>query len=889
MAKSGDRKLQEQVLEILLGVPETENTSVHEDMVEIANLLPIDLAEKCVPAMIGFVGPPYPSLLPRKLGAFAATLARGGRVEAALAIVETLFGSDPDPRSSSEEKKEDILFAPRPVPKVRDWDLGEIREKFLPDVVEAGGVRALHVLIGLLDRALQLSRKADEGTNREDYSYIWRPTITEDRDETDLTNQLVSAVRDAAESIVRSSTDLLEDVVTELAAPKFQVLERIALYVLRIPGRGSSALLTTWVDDEARFQDHGLRVEYDLLLESRFGELPEETQKQLLAWMVNPEGEEGWRARFEEVTKTPPTPEEVERWRRSAILDRLRPVRALLPEEWRSRYQEYVEDAGEPRSSAERRGVRTWVGPTSPRTADDLRAMSVEGIVGYLKSWEPSGRPMEPSPEGLGRALSETVEADPARFAQEAERFEGMDPTYVRSLVQGLEMAVRAKRDFPWEPVIRLLLWIVEQPRDHADRKDREYFDLDPGWGWTRRAIASLLDDGLSQTHGAIPLGCAAQIWAILQVLCADPDPTPEHEIRFGGSNSDPATLAINSTRSEALSAVIRFARWLQSATTPEGGGGEMSVPVAWGEIRELLERHLDTSIDPSLAVRSVYGRAFPQLIGLDEGWASGIASAVFPLPEADRKYWDASWESFLAFNHPHRRLLEVLHRQYEHAVSILGTVDESVRHIQDPEERLGEHLAALYLWGALGPPPAGLFGKFLSEAPGEARRHALAFLGRGLRDAPGSFDQDMQERLRTLWEWRLSVEPTAEDDAGDREIELGAFAEWFVSRRFDDDWSYRTLVESLKEGALIEFAHPVVERLAADSEARPADTLSCLELLLESEKDAWLAIGSEEPIRAIINGVKRSGDQDLVKRANELVSRLIARGHRKYRDLIQE
>ena len=36
------------------------------------------------------------------------------------------------------------------------------------------------------------------------------------------------------------------------------------------------------------------------------------------------------------------------------------------------------------------------------------------------------------------------------------------------------------------------------------------------------------------------------------------------HEQRYGGSNMDPATLSINTTRGETMHAVIRYALWVR-------------------------------------------------------------------------------------------------------------------------------------------------------------------------------------------------------------------------------------------------------------------------------------------------------------------------------------
>jgi len=94
-------------------------------------------------------------------------------------------------------------------------------------------------------------------------------------------------------------------------------------------------------------------------------------------------------------------------------------------------------------------------------------------------------------------------------------------------------------------------------------------------------------------------------VWHILKLLTEDPDPTPEHEARYGGSNMDPATLSINTTRGEAMHAVVSYALWVRrhidsqadAEDQPRRGFDEMP------EVREVLDAHLNVAQEPSPAI----------------------------------------------------------------------------------------------------------------------------------------------------------------------------------------------------------------------------------------------------------------------------------------------
>jgi hypothetical protein len=118
--------------------------------------------------------------------------------------------------------------------------------------------------------------------------------------------------------------------------------------------------------------------------------------------------------------------------------DRLAPLVNDLPQDWSQRYADLVEAVGPPSEEEDVRSA-TWVGLTSPKSAEELRELTMDQLVNYLGSWVPSGRsPMEASVAGLGQQLGALVVSEPERFSAEAEKFEGLDPTYVRGLLQAL-------------------------------------------------------------------------------------------------------------------------------------------------------------------------------------------------------------------------------------------------------------------------------------------------------------------------------------------------------------------------------------------------------------------------------------------------------------------
>jgi len=888
----------ETVLEVALQIPSTENVRVHEDLVDAVLEMPAHLAAKLVPKAKKWIELPYQLLLPEKLGTLMGHLAKGGQVKAALDLARSLLAVLPDPRATEKTGGEETYQLP-PEPRARFdvWEYKEILEKNMPEVVAAAGEKALTLLCDLLDSAIRLSQRNEKDTGLEDYSYIWRPAI-EDHEQNHphgLRDFLVTAVRDAAEQIAGVDPFQVHALVEMLEQRPWLVFQRIALHLLRICPTEVQALIAERLTDRSRFDEPGLWRAYALLAQKYFDQLSPDDQKAILGWIeAGPDLVELQGMREESASKHL-TDEEIKRSAKYWRLERLAPFRDALPPEWKRRYDEWVAELGEPKHPEFVSYSEGWVGPTSPKSIDDLHSMSVEEIIAFLKTWQSSGGFTDPSPEGLGRELTVLVTSEPERFAVNAARFQGLDPTYVRAFLSGLRDAAKEKRAFPWPPVLKLCLWVMQQQREIPGRKS-QYADLDPGWVWTRKTIASLLAAGFEANPAVgIPFDLRSFAWEVLRSITDDLEPTQDYEARYGGSNMDPATLSINTTRGEAMHAVVRYALWVRRHLGNEPDGKERLERgfAEMPEVREVLEAHLDPNQDSSLAIRSVYGQWFPWLVLLDRTWAAAYVSKVFPRDDSLSDLRNAAWESYIIFCEPYSNIFEVLHDEYKQAIERLGTGSTQRRHLANPEERLAEHLMILYGRGRLAlDEPDGLLPRFYAKASDALCGYAFATEGRRLYNTKGAVPSEILARLRALWEQRFNV-AQADTSPSSHAAELAAFGWWFASAKFDDTWALDQLTQVLKltpseiVSRMRGVDHRVVERLAKLVENNPRQVAGCLRLMIEGDVERWHLHSWREHTRTILATAIQSVDAEARQAAVDLVHRLGARGYFEFRDLL--
>lgn len=876
-----------EVSEIMREIPETDNGTIHENLVDAALAMPAEYSVQWVEQEIDWISKQsyLGLLLPEKLGLLTAHLAKGGQREAALKLAGVLLKIFPDLKRTPDTKE--FSLPPEPKAFFDAWHYERVVEENIPDLVRGVGIPALDLLCGLLRDAIQFSRRAEAG-GPEDHSYVWRESIEHGGrgHSRGFENVLVSGIRDAAKLLVETGISKTDEIVQFLEQQPWKVFRRIALHLLALFPDRASDLVAARLTNYSLFDDHAVRHEYARLLDKCFGMLSVGQKEIILSWIEKGPDLEQFQQSQERFSGKRPSDDEAKQYSKYWQRDRLAWFKSQLPENWRNRYDSLVVELGEPEHPdlPFHMGVG-WTGPTSPKSADELSRMSIPELVEYLRTWKSEKGWMAPSPEGLGRVLSDVVKGEPERFSREALTFKVVHPIYIRSFISGIIDVLKEKRKVEWAPIFELCKWVMDQRLDISDPLSEASEDSNPDRSGLRSAIARLISEVLQGDKTSFEQ--RKIIWEVLAPLTVDLDPTPEHEAKYGGSNMGPATLAINTTRGEAMHAVVRYALWVRRylEQSPEAkeklsrGFDEMP------EVKNVLEVHLDTKKDPSLAVRSVYGQWLPWLVLIDSKWVRDHLEAIFPSQKSMRRYYDAAWETYVVFCHAYDNVFPILRKQYENAVKSLRTDQNDKNEDGDPKSHLVEHIMVLYWRGLFRLDDHGsIFSQFWELAPDKSRAYAHEFIGRSLYDTKDKVPPAILQRLRALWESRLS---SAQSETGViARGELGAFGWWFASGKFDDEWAIAQLYEAIKIAGSVDPDHWVVERLAKLVVQMPEECVKCLELIVLHDSTGWGIYSWREAAKEILGKALQT---EASAHAEKVINYLGSKGHLEFGELLQK
>ena len=732
------------VADVLRDVPDTENFRVRWDILRAARSFnqadAAHVAEREIKWIEGHssLGPGYPGAA----AALALHLAQLGAATPGLALVTAVLELLP----VDEEGPHYRSFATR----VDQWTYEQLVRQFVPALTEFAGSEVIEMVGDLLERGLEqdpVSKKPH------DNSEIWRPAIENHSQNFgfDVRDGIVSALRDAAAAWVGQDPGRVKAMSSMLQSRKWTLFRRIALQLLNEKADVAPELAIEAAVNPTDFFESGVYHEFMDLSARVFGRMSDRQKDRWVA-MLN-EGPT-WPSRDPAEREAEGMDQQwyeriVRGWRRS----RLQLLEADLRPSERTELDELLAELGRDEHPGFLNWHESWTGPTSPLDAGQLEGMTPADIVAYVRNWVPDQSFKAASPEGLSRLLTKRVAASPAEFGEIAlgGRLKGLDPTYVRAVLEGWEQALREDTagTFEWDAALNTIETVVKGPEFTRPSVEDDYHarDWDPDWSYARKAAARLILRALEAN--AIDVTSADRTWNSLAFLSWDPEPTPSYEKQYGGANMDPLTLSLNTIRGQAMHAVIAYAAWLKR-------NNAASATTDMTQVAENLEQHLQPGRDPSETTRGVFGARMAQLVWIDPQWVEDHLDTLFPRDAPSLRL--ATFDTFLAWGHPSGHLFRVLAGEYSRAVDELPTPEERrSRAGRLPGHALAEHLG-IYLWhGRLEPAPDSMLGRFVERAGSDELANLVSFLGRTMdsldeEQIAGQLEPGVRERLMETW-----------------------------------------------------------------------------------------------------------------------------------------
>ena len=793
----------EQVVEVILEIPETNNPRFYDDVIDIAlNIeasLSIGLKTRILEYVQGgyhFLGSPFEKVLDYWTS--------NDQSESALELTKELIKFQPDPQESDKQERrranpKDWTTSLDPRPRFDRWNYEQILEKGVRSLVEKAPYQVAQILLNATADMIPLKFHRDdlEKNSSSDLSMIWCQRVNgSGRDHQDSNESLVHTLTYACEKVYEKAPESVSALDQALRDQRWDIFIRIRqhLYALHLNEQTKpwirEMILTH--EDYGKWEHHFEFQRMIRLACENFGsDLLSETEKERI---------------FEAILSGPPeqnfrdfvgdrfTKELFEERKRHFHIMQLSPFAAVLF----GKYDEYfgklknikekliTDDDYTPYESEGAKGEEQ----RSPKSIEELRQLSDEELLSFLNKWEnvhhdPDEWWVDINFEGLAGAfqsiLKEIIVLDESRlqfWIKNRDRLKR--PIYVKAIVSAIHEQVKLKQFDKLDRWFDFCEWVLCHPdqriEEGVNRSDvsREY----PDWQSSRRAVGDFIEICLEKDVN-ISITEREHIASLLDKLCTQYDRRLDDNEPVFLNRDDQLTEAINNTRSRALKDLVDFGYWARRQLEDN----KADIP----EVFTILEKRLGSECECALKLPeyALLGLHYGRIYGLDQEWALRHKSDFFP--QENLRAWTEAFGNFLRLNRPHKKLFDVVRSNIEFALKNIDKFKIESHIATNLTDKLGEHLFTYYLWEVY--PLTGddnLLEEFYEKTKRDKERwsHLFDYVGRSLKNSGKQLEAGLKQRIIDFFDWRFEKKEPSE---------LKNFDSWLEAECLDAEWRLKS------------------------------------------------------------------------------------------------
>ena len=913
--KNVSTKAPQEVIEVIQGLPETDNPKVYRSIIDIALILSVTYSIKlkskihesleCLNITTYLISHNYLKLLIYWI--------KENQIESALELLKTLLKLKPDSEAQEKEKyrkkilkekePEGDILIPELEPKsnFNQWDYSEILDKGIERLAEIKPYEVACILIKLINQAISFTYK-DEIKNGRDYSYIWCQKLNiASSDSPTQKEHLILTLTSVCKKVYEKTPDLIENLDNLLRKPNRNVFQRIRQHLYSLYPNEQTK---TWICEEIlNYKDYH-QFKYDYELQKMITHSVKCFGKNLLSQdelikifdkiLIGP-SKENFKKQCERNSKEFT---ENDFKKRQVFFHRLQ-LRAFEPVlfgKYLKIFKELETQSTEPISNENYLPFRSYFGKVSshsPKSSKDLAKFTDEELLDYINKWEDESKCfdnnefVEVSIKGLveafGTVFKEYINKDSKRlnfWVKNCHRIQRA--IYIKAMLEGRQIKLGTK-----DYVNQINQWFdfCEWVLSHNDqRQERNLYDDElkenPSWQSSRRSVADFVT-GCISTMSKININkeqIIRRILEILKILCTQFDkrldqsqPTislweiDQDEILK--NPNDYLQEAVNSTRSRALEQLIQLGYYLRKEKK------KTSL-----EILSFLEERFRTNAKYPFTLQeyAILGFCYGGIYNIDKEWAIKQKSIIFPQVEWQK--FLVAFGNFLSGHSPHTEFLRIFQNDFIFTLNNLNQFKKQKTNDRDLIDVLGQHLWLYYLGGKY-PLKNSLLEKFYEKADKKHWKKLFELIGRQLKDHSNEFDKNMKKRAIEFFDWRLKAqEPT----------ELQEFSLWLEAKCLDAKWrldQYSKILDTCQKQESIDIWWPI-KTLHTMLTNHTKQVMVCFEKLTCHILSGELWGIPVEDTKAILEVGLKNKDEEIFSNAKQALDHLLKAGCFEFLDM---
>ena len=795
------------VIEIVLRLPKTDNPWIYNEILEIALQLLGSHSAKLQPKILEYANLEHHFLAYR----FADVLAhwtKKKQTSAALKLAKALVKFVPDPEDKTKRKrrgenpKDSAAIATLvvetqldPSPRIDDTEYPTILSDGVRSLAEKEPYKVARILIDATVNLIRLKTHESDLAEHRDYSDAWCERLIESENGyDDPKTALVHTLTYACEQVYEQASENVSNLDEFLRSQEWRVFNRLRHHLFALhPIDTTKPWIQELILNYANYDRWQYGYEFQKMIQNacqHFGTslLTETERRQIFDAICRGPSKADYRAWVVGFLGDVFTEEKFEVHQRRFHRMQMNPFKPLLFGEYATYYQGLEQESKDSISDEDYPPHKTrggYVFKRSPRSPEDLASLTDGQLLAYINEWNKKEEDLEGDDlieidtSGLSRAFQSVFKESIFPVTDRRQfwiaNLESIkEPIYLQRMIEVMQEQVET-RNFDkleeWLAFAARVLSYINFGHEVSKVKADELQEV-PDSYYTRWAVGEFIRVCLGKDV-EVPISAREQLAKILEMLCTQFDWHLDQEKANYSNEMDLPDKAINNARGNALRELVNFGLWLRRHDL------EVEIP----KVTTILEKRLalDAAHPLTLPEYAMLGLNYNQIFYLNEAWATIHKSDLFPQTEFPK--WLAAFHGFITHNRMFEPTFEVLRGDFEFALQNLAQFKKQHRRADQLIYLLGKRLFTLYLWEKY--PLTGdesLLEEYYTATFDNPEHWANMFehVGRMLRDTTEELDTNVRDRIVDFFDWRIAIgEPK----------ELKKFTFWLKARCLDARW----------------------------------------------------------------------------------------------------
>ena len=866
------RDAADEVVKLLINLPDTDNPVVYDGILDIALQLPIEYSVKLKDKILEYAGMEHQFRAYR----YAKLLERWtkeNQTSAALELAKILVKFAPDPQSESKQKRRienpmDSNTLLEPSPRMVPGEYRDIMLKGILPLTESDPYKVACILIDTTANMISLRRHKQDLDKQDDISESWCPRLQGTIENSETPEEtLVQTLTFACEKVFEKKHKKIGSLDNILRKQQWKIFKRLRHHLYaQNPNQQIKSWILELILNPEYYNQWKHSYEFRLMIQhacEHFGDtfLTQEERTRIFETILAGPSKANYQEWLMRWLGQEYTEEGFLEYKRLRHRIQLAPFAPVLFGKYKTRLQKLETEVthrifDEDYLPSKAKITELSVSKLSPRSSEDITNLSDEVLLDYINKWEDEDKLLEGNKlveidiEALANAFQtvfrESIMPDANRLKFWMENRKRIErPIYVRVMIYAMQANVKAKNFDKLDEWLRFSEWILSHPdREHnRDYKQGDESRENQNWTNARRAIGDFIGVCLEKDID-VPITAREKLARILEMFCTQYDWNLDENNPRGLYRKDPLTEGINNTRSRALDNLVKFGFWLRKH--------EPQCEVH--EVTTLFAKRFSSETGYLLTPPeyAILGKNYLSIYNFNKKWAIAHKSDFFP--QKKLREWVAAFSSFVLCNGASKPIFKILQDDFDFALQHLDEIKNRDRGGHEPIDILGDRLFTYYLWETY--PLNGeksLLERFYQRTDEKREHWANLFncIGHRLRNSGKNLNQNMKDRIIAFFEWRLEQEePT----------ELRHFTIWLQAECLETKWrlkSYSKVIDVCKaEDCEVEDWEIYLKELCQMLPKYTAEVVECFFKLTSDIRNKNIYIQTEEANTILKSGL---------------------------------